>query len=139
MNTDSEFKVTKILLSGAQCLRSRFRIVQKQSELLASRLKDKKLLGMNVMVAFYPKREENLLKFFENQCNFVFCCDIPRIVSTMRATCCDSTEWRLFIDSSKRSLKYVLLHIGNIFGAIPIGHSVHLKEIYEHIKQYLIF
>ncbi|KAK3796603.1 hypothetical protein RRG08_057851 [Elysia crispata] len=40
----------------------------------------------------------------------------------------DPTDWRLFIDSSKRSLKCVLLHIGNIFGALPIGHSVLLKE-----------
>ena len=36
--------------------------------------------------------------------------------------------------SSKRSLECVLLHIGSIFGAIPIGHSVHLKERYEDIK-----
>ena len=47
------------------------------------------------------------------------------------------TEWRVFVNSSKRSLKYVLLHIGIIFSAIPIGHSVHLKKGYEHIKTVL--
>ena len=47
----------------------------------------------------------------------------------------DPNEWRLFIDSSKKSLKCVLLHNGNLFGAIPIGHSVYLKEKHEHIKE----
>jgi hypothetical protein len=42
-------------------------------------------------------------------------------------------EWQLFIDSSKRSLKAVLLHNGNNYASIPIGHSVHLKESYENL------
>jgi hypothetical protein len=37
-------------------------------------------------------------------------------------------EWQLFIDSSKRSLKAVLLHNGNNYASLPIGHSVHLKK-----------
>ena len=40
----------------------------------------------------------------------------------------------LFIDSSKRSLKCVLLHSRNIYGCIPIGHSVIMKEEYGNIK-----
>ena len=40
---------------------------------------------------------------------------------------------RLFIDSSKRSLKCVLLHNRNIYGCIPIGHLVTTKEEYGHI------
>jgi hypothetical protein len=43
-------------------------------------------------------------------------------------------EWRLFIDSSKRSLKAVLLHNGNYYTSLPIGHSVHLKESYENLE-----
>ena len=46
----------------------------------------------------------------------------------------DSKEWRLFIDSSKRSLKCVLLHNGNKFAAVPIGHSTSLKEQYQNVK-----
>ena len=46
-------------------------------------------------------------------------------------------EWRLFIDSSKRSLKCVLLHNGNKLASIPIGHSVQMKETYENIKTIL--
>jgi len=37
-------------------------------------------------------------------------------------------EWRLFIDSSKQSLKYVLLHNAKTYAFFPIGHSVTLKR-----------
>ncbi|GFV68944.1 uncharacterized protein TNCV_2954091 [Trichonephila clavipes] len=40
-------------------------------------------------------------------------------------------EWRLFINSSKRSLKAVLLHNGNL---VLVGHSVHLEECYENLE-----
>ena len=43
-------------------------------------------------------------------------------------------EWRLFIDSSKRSLKCAFLYNGDKFGSIPIGHSVTLKEKYQNGK-----
>ena len=39
----------------------------------------------------------------------------------------DSTEQGLFIDSLKASLKRALLHNGNRYASIPIGHSVYLK------------
>ncbi|GFV82759.1 uncharacterized protein TNCV_4147271 [Trichonephila clavipes] len=43
-------------------------------------------------------------------------------------------KWRLFIDSSKKSLKAVLLHNGNRYAFVPVGHSVHLKECYENLE-----
>ena len=49
----------------------------------------------------------------------------------------DPGEWRLFIDSSKTSLKAVLLHNGNDLPSIPVGHAVHMKETYGNIKQLL--
>ena len=44
------------------------------------------------------------------------------------------TDIRLFINSSKRRLKVVLLHNGNVFASIPVGYSVHLKERYENLE-----
>ncbi|XP_064117866.1 malonate--CoA ligase ACSF3, mitochondrial-like [Macrobrachium nipponense] len=44
------------------------------------------------------------------------------------------SEWHLFIDSSKRSFKPVLLHNGNKCPSIPIAHSVHLKESYNNME-----
>ena len=40
----------------------------------------------------------------------------------------DPAEWCLFIDSSKRNLKAVLLHNGYLKPSIPIARSVHLHE-----------
>ena len=44
------------------------------------------------------------------------------------------TNGRLFIDSSKQSLKCVLLHKGNNFACVRIGHSVVVKEQYLNVK-----
>ena len=43
-------------------------------------------------------------------------------------------DWRLFIDSSKTSLKAVLLHNGNIQPSIPVGYSILRKETYNTMK-----
>jgi len=45
-----------------------------------------------------------------------------------------TTECRLFIDSSKTSLKTVLLHNGNKFPSVPIAYGTNLKETYENLK-----
>ena len=45
-----------------------------------------------------------------------------------------ASNWRLFIDSSKRSLKAVLLHNGNVYPSIPIAHSIQMKEDRESVK-----
>ena len=40
----------------------------------------------------------------------------------------------MFLESCKRSLKCVLLHNGNVYGAVPVGHSTVLKEQHDDIK-----
>ena len=57
-------------------------------------------------------------------------------MATLRITH-DPDEWRLFIDSSKTSLKAVLLHNGNVLLSIPVGRAVHMKETYDNMKQLL--
>jgi len=39
-----------------------------------------------------------------------------------------SRQWRPFTDSSKASLKAVLLYNGNKLHSIPLAHAVHMKE-----------
>ena len=46
-------------------------------------------------------------------------------------------EWRLFNDSSKRSLKAVPLHIGSKYASITRAHSNKFEENYESIKYVL--
>jgi len=38
-----------------------------------------------------------------------------------------------FFDLSKRSLKAELLHNGNKYAFLPVGHSVYLKECYTNL------
>jgi len=74
--------------------------------------------------------------FFRKEDDLVFCYDVGGLMNALRIKH-DPQEWRLFIDSSKLSLKAVLLHNGNQHPSIPIGHAVHLKETYENLKQLL--
>jgi len=40
----------------------------------------------------------------------------------------DPTEWRLFLDPSKVSLKGVFLHNGNRFPSVPITHAANIQS-----------
>jgi hypothetical protein len=43
-------------------------------------------------------------------------------------------HWRFFINSSKVSLKVVLLRNGNRFHSSPLVHAANMKETYESMK-----
>ena len=45
-----------------------------------------------------------------------------------------TTEWRLFFDSSKTSLKVVLLHNWNKLPSVPLAYATNMKEMYENLK-----
>ena len=59
-----------------------------------------------------------------------FCSNVDNLFEELEIAH-DSKEWRLFIGSSSRSLKYVLLDNGNHYALIPIGHSVEMKKDYK--------
>jgi hypothetical protein len=63
----------------------------------------------------------------------VFCCNIPGLLQKFGVEY-KVNEWRLFINSSKRSLKAVLCTTATTTFSLPIGHSVHLKESYENLE-----
>ena len=68
----------------------------------------------------------------------MYCHNVAGLLQAMSCAY-DPTEWRLFIDSSKASLKCVLLHNGNRYASIPIGQSVHLKETYKNMMRFESF
>lgn len=45
---------------------------------------------------------------------------------------CNPNEWLLFVDSSSRKLKDVLLHKENMYTSIPQAHSVQFEEEYSN-------
>ena len=42
----------------------------------------------------------------------------------------DQTNWRLFMDNSKESINFVLLHNGNCYPSMSIAYSTIFKETY---------
>ena len=76
------------------------------------------------------------MSFFRKEDGLVFCYDVDELMNALRIKH-DPLEWQLFIDSSKLSLKAVLLHNGYQHASIPVGHAVHMKEPYENLKQLL--
>jgi len=62
----------------------------------------------------------------------VACTDIDGLKQTLNINH-NPLDWRLLIDSSKLSIKAVLLHNGNTLPSIPVGHSMY-NESYENMK-----
>ena len=80
-----------------------------QSELLGSRLQERNLLCPGTTFSWYRHREESLIKYFSEGDNYVFCNDVSNFMQKF-GVLYDASQWRLFIDSSKTSLKGVYLH-----------------------------
>ena len=104
---------------------------------MASRLGKHGTLDLGTKVAFYRDRGDLLIRFFTVEDDLVYCNNIQDVLSKMDFSEYNQDEWRLFIDSSKRSLKYVLLHNGNKFACVSIEHSVIVKEHYLNVKMVL--
>ncbi|XP_061443081.1 uncharacterized protein LOC133365351 isoform X1 [Rhineura floridana] len=107
------------------------------SELLASRLMEKNCLQPEANITAYRTREEGLLPYFSQDEELVYCNNILGLLLQMGLPEYRPEDWRLFIDSSTRSLKCVLLHNGNRYASLPIAYSTKLKEEYENIKMVL--
>lgn len=111
-------------------------LTKSNAELLTSRLKQWNLLDESVQVTDQRKRHQTFSNFFSRQDGLCFCNNVAGLFEAIGITC-NPSEWRLFIDSSSRSLKAVLLHNGNNNPSIPMAHSVHLKEDYTSVKMLL--
>ncbi|XP_061429010.1 uncharacterized protein LOC133355651 [Lethenteron reissneri] len=111
-------------------------LTKSNAKLLTSTLKQWNLLDESVQVADQRKRHKPFCSFFTRQDGLCFCHNVTSLFEAIRIAC-NQNEWRLFIDSSSRSLKAVLLHNGNKYPSLPLAHSVHLKEDYNSIKALL--
>src|SRR5215469_12926628 len=111
-------------------------LTKSNAELLTSRLKQWNLLDESVQVADQRKRHGTFASFFSNRDGLCYCHNVTGLFLAIDIVF-NPQEWRLFIDSSSRSLKAVLLHNGNKYQSIPLAHSVHLKEDYNNVKTLL--
>jgi hypothetical protein len=99
-----------------------------QAEVLGSRLKEWNLVQKGTTVSVFRKRQTGLSSYFAMGDSLCYCNDVDGLLDSL------AKKRKLFIDSSKLSLKAVFLHNGNIHPSIPIGHAVHLKETYENME-----
>lgn len=104
------------------------------SKFITEVFKEQGFIESNVKTSqFYRKREKDLFVFFTNELDLCYCNDIRGLMTFFQIRY-DPSNWRLFIDSSKNSLKGVLLHNGNELPSIPIAYSTTLKESFESVN-----
>jgi len=84
-------------------------------------------------VCFYRGRHEEFKDFFSQEDGVVFCNDVCFVMEVIGREY-NPYQWRLFIDSSKVSLKVVLLYNGNRFSSVPSARAAIMKEIYESMN-----
>lgn len=110
-------------------------LTKESAQLLGSRLRENNLLAPQTTYFWYRNRDKDFRKYFkyDDGHSLVYCQDVSGLISALGIVYI-STEWRLFLDSSVKSLKTVLLHNGNKSGSVPVGQSVKLTECYEDMK-----
>jgi len=86
----------------------------------------------------YRNREQEFRSFFihDKSLKFVYCNDIAGLLNSLKPGIYKPEEWRLFMDSSIRSLKVLRWYcsITQMYWPVPIAHSTFLKESYDNIK-----
>ena len=108
-------------------------LTKSNAELLISRLKHLDLLDVSLRITFQRKRHRGFSTFFFFIDGLFYDHDIRGLFKAIGIPC-NTFDWRLFIDSSSRSLKAVLLHNTNKCPSIPLALLVQMKENYENVK-----
>lgn len=107
-----------------------------QHEILTSRLKEWNLLDRSCKISEQRQRDRRFSQYFTLKDKLCYCHNVWGLFEEIGFPY-DPKDWRLFIDSSCKSLKAVLLNNGNKYPSIPIAHSAYLKEEYRHIQRLL--
>jgi hypothetical protein len=68
------------------------------------------------------------MPYFSKEGPLVCCNNFLELVHKLGLSEYNPSEWIVFTNVSKRRLKDVLLHNENVFGSIPIAHSVLIKR-----------
>ena len=106
---------------------------KEQSDFMVSEFKRRNMLEKGTKISVYRNREENFRKYFKEDSNLVYCTDAKELIDEFKPNVYKPENRRLFIDSSKRSLKTGLLHITNKYAPIPVAHLTTLKEEYSNL------
>ena len=103
-----------------------------ETGILGSRLLEWNLLQKDTKVCFFRNCQQEFQDFYSVENDLVYCNNICGVMDVLYHEHKTTTEWRMFIDSSKTSLKAVLLHNGNKFPSLPLAYATNIKETYEN-------
>jgi hypothetical protein len=107
-------------------------LTKENTELFGSRLKKKKnLLAPETIFYWYRNRQEEFIELFIKEGELVYCCLIHRLGAY------ETDDWRLFIDSFKRSLMAVLQNNERLPAPVPVAHTSSLKGSHENCQKVL--
>ena len=108
---------------------------KESAQLHGSHLDKNNLLASGTKYFWYRKRDEEFLKVFSlyGNSSLVYCSDIGGQVKAL-GLIYSQGECKLFIDLSSKSLKAVLLNIGNKMASVFLAHLVQLTENYKNMK-----
>ena len=107
---------------------------------LVSALKEKGNSTKRTKSSVYRNREQNFRKCFHfyQELSLVYCTNVNELINKLKPGVNKNREWRLFIDSSKRSPKAVLLHDTNEYTSIHFL-VISLNWYYIWIQQFEIY
>ena len=108
-------------------------LTKSNSKLLALCLQQWNLCAPETKVTFYRQRSQDLVSHFSTDDKLCYCCDVSALFQSI-GMIHDQTNWRLFIDSSKESIKAVLLHNSNRYPSVPVAYSTTFKETYYNLQ-----
>ena len=113
-------------------------LTKAKAEIISFRLKEWNLLGPSRKISKPRIRHVIFPNFYTmssdaDHHSFRYCTDIQGLFQEI-GIAYSASDCRLFIDSSKRSLKAVLLNNNNVYPSIPIAHSVQMKEDRVSVK-----
>ena len=108
---------------------------KESSQVLGGGLQEKRSLAPGITFHWYRKREREFryILTIDKAFSLVYCNNFAGLIEFLGLRY-DGMEWRLFIDSSKWSLKAVLLNKGNKFSSVPVGHPVEMKESHKSME-----
>ncbi|UYV69338.1 hypothetical protein LAZ67_6003268 [Cordylochernes scorpioides] len=98
-----------------------------------SRLKGWNLLNKGTKICLFGKRQDEFPDFFSQENDSVYFNDVFSLMEALGHDH-DTEEWSLFVDSSKISLKAVLLTTEISSLSVLIAHASNMKETYENMK-----
>ena len=106
---------------------------KKNAKVLGYRLQQWNLLKPGTTISSFRIRNQSLARYYASAKNICYCKDIEGLMTELGCKH-NLAHWRLFINSSKTSLKAMFLHNGNIKPSIPVGYSILRKETYDTMK-----